>query len=812
LLTRILYPKKVRPVAIRQSRGLFSRFVILKALFLAEKPQPAYDGYRFGRFEVWPRKGLLLRDEKRIKIEELPFQLLLILLESPDEVVPKETLRSRLWSDRVFGELDNGLHVATAKLREALGEKAGVSQYIETVRGRGYKFNGKVEPILSAVPAAPADVVPLPLSDPDAVPSGNAELPTPQESKQTKNRGSLHTLRIGALSFAFLLMIAAAILLFHPYRRNPLTGSSNEVMLGSFTNSSGDDSYNGLGHAFRIKLEESPYLNLIPDQSLQRLVPEPASASLQQLLKGCSSLGGKVLITGAITARQPGYEVTTAARDCSNGSLLTSETVTAKSHETVLAALDQATDQLRKSLGEPGASLQRFNMPVAQATTSSLAALRAFTLGEKKRANGQEFEAIQDYKLAVDLDPQFALAYARLGTIYSNAAELTQSANYYQKAFDLREHTTDRERLYIASHYYSISGQIQRTIEAYNLWRSLYPRDSSPNENLALEYLDLGRPEEALSVAQTAVQLDPASSLSQQILARVYIETGKQEQLQALCRNALGGKGDSAMLHQSCFLLAFLQNDEAAMNEHIRWLHGNAAESELLDDVARVAMYQGKVSSGRKLFTQARGIALAQGFSELAATIDVDEATIEADLGYPREARALSLDALQHASDNVSVLALAALALGRSGDIKLAESTAAKAAAGAPLDTILNDAELPSIWAAIQLQKHNPLAAIQALEPARPYDTCSVLALAPAYYRGLADQGAGYPDKAAMEFRSVLKHRMLEPDSPYIPLAAFQLGRVLRRSGDLAGAAQAEGQAEYAWRHADPGFAPFHQR
>ena len=780
---------------------------------MSEKPQPVCDGYRFGRFAVWPRKGLLLRDEKRIKIEELPFQLLLILLESPGEVVSKETLRSRLWSDRIFGELDNGLHVATAKLREALGEKAGAPQCIETVRGRGYKFNGKVEPIFSSVSATSINIVSI---DPDSVPSaarsGSAELPPLQEPKQAKNLSRLPYLRIGALSFFLLLVIAAGGLLLHQYRRNPLTGSSNEVVLGGFTNSSGDDSYNGLGHAFRIKLEESPYLNLIPDQSLLRLVPEPASAPLQQLLQGCTSLGGKVLITGAVTARPPGYEVTIAARDCSNGSLLTSETVKARSRETVLAALDQATDQLRKSLGESVASLQRFNMPVVQATTSSLAALRAFTLGEEKRANGHEFEAIQDYKLAVDLDPQFALAYARLGTIYSNAAELTQSADYYQKAFDLREHTTDRERLYIASHYYSISGQTQRTIEAYNLWRSLYPRDSSPYENLALEYLDLGRPEEALSFAQTAVQLDPVSSLSQQILARVYIETGKQEQLHTLCRNALGGKGDSAMLHQSCFLLAFLQNDEAAMQEHIRWSHGNAAESELLDDVARVAMYQGKISSGRKLFAQARGVALAQGFSELAATIDVDEAVLEADLGYPREAHALSVDALRLASDNISILALAALALGRSGDTTLAESAAAKAAAQAPLDTILNDAELPSIRAVIQLRKHNPQAAIRALEPVRPYDTCSVLGLAPAYYRGLADQDAGAPDKAAMEFRSVLDHSALEPDSSYIPLAALQLGTVLRQLGDSAGAAKAERQAEDAWGHADPGFPPFHQR
>lgn len=773
----------------------------------AEMHKPVCDSYRFGRFEVRPQEGLLLRDQKRVKIEELPFQFLLVLLESPGEVVAKETLRSRLWSDRIFGELDNGLHVAAAKLREALGEKAGAAQHIETIRRRGYRFNGEVELIFDSPPNIAAHVGPGSGDVASDAPSGGSEQRDPQTSKEPR---AFH-LRpmIWALVLLLCLLSAAGVLWFPRHRPSPLAGDSNAVVLSGFSNDSGDDSYNGLEHAFRVKLEESPYFNLIPDRTLLRVVP--ASASLQQLVKGCASLGGKVLISGAIAARPPGYEITTAARDCANGRLLTSQTVQAQNREAVLAALDHATDQMRKSLGESSASLQRFNVPLAQATTSSLAALRAFTLGEEKREDGQEFEAIQDYKLAVDLDPQFALAYARLGTIYSNAAELTQSATYFQKAFDLREHTTDRERLYIAAHYYSISGQIRRTIETYELWRSLFPRDSSPYDNLAIEYLALGKPEKAAGVAQTAVQLDSSASLSQAALARVYLETDERAKLRTLCDDAQGRKGDSAMLHESCFLLAFLQHDEAAMDQQIRWSHGNPAESELLDDVAWVAMYQGKLSSGRKLFAQARGIALAQGFSELAATIDVDEAILEADFGYPHEAHVLAFGALRLAPDNVAIKASAALALARSGDTALAELKASNAAAQAPLDTILNDAQLPTIRAAIQLQKHNVQAAIELLEPVRPYDACSALALSPAYYRGLAYEGAGHLDKAAAEYRSVLNHRALVPDSPYIPLAALRLDKILRSSGDSAGAASAERQIAEAWKHADPDFLPFHK-
>jgi len=789
-------------------RATVFAFCYSKGAISHEMPQSGCDGYRFGRFEAWVRNGLLLRDEKRIRIEELPFQLLLALLESPGEVVSKETLRRRLWSDRTFGELDNGLHVATAKLREALGEKAGAPQYIETIRRRGYRFNGEVEPIFNSASGVHFT---LDVAAPDSAPSTGSALPDLPMQEQAQSLGRPRSIRASVLSLLLLFVAGAGTLLFFPHRHSPLAASSDEVVFGGFTNDSGDDSWNGLGHAFRVKLEESPYLNLLPDRGLLRLVPQPASASLQQLLKGCASLGGKVLITGSIKARLPGYEVTTDARSCANGSLLTSQAARAKSRETVLAALDQAANQLRKSLGESGASIQRFDVPLAQATSSSLAALRAFTIGEEKRANGKEFEAIQDYKLAVDLDPQFALAYARLGTIYSNAAELTQSADYFKKAFELREHTTDRERLYIAAHYYSISGQTQRTIEAYELWRSLYSRDSSPYNNLTIEYLDLGEPEKAESIARTAVQLDAASALSQAALARVFLEMGKLDELRTLCGSAQGGEGDSAMLHESCFLLAFLRNDNSAMQDQIQWSRGNAAEGELLDDVAWVAMYQGKLNSGRKLFAQARRVALAQGFSELAATVDADEAILEADFGYPLQARTLSLDALRLAPNNVSIQASAALALSRIGDTARAESETAKAAAHAPLDTILNQAELPLVHAAIQLHKHDPQAAIQALEPARAYDACSALGLAPAYYRGLAYQDAGQVEKAAAEFRSVLAHRALMPDSPYIALAALQLNNVLRRLGDTASAASAERQVQDAWQHADPDFRPLRQ-
>jgi DNA-binding winged helix-turn-helix (wHTH) protein/tetratricopeptide (TPR) repeat protein len=751
------------------------------------------DGYRFHQFEARVRTGLLLRDGQRIKIEDLPFQMLLILLEKPGHVVSKEELRDRLWGEKTFGELDNSLHVAAAKLREALRETADGAGLIETVRRRGYQFKGDVVQIF------------------DAPVEATTGLSTPLEA-MPRQRG-LRPLVPWAVGISLGLAVAAiAGFVVRSHARLPLAGSGDNVVIGGFTNSTGDDSYTGLSHAFRVKLEESPYLSLVADRRFRQTVADPDAASVQEQLKGCSSLKGKILLTGQLTSSSNGYEVTTTAWDCAKGRMLDNEGSHALTKVRILSALDLATDQMRRRLGESDSSLQKFNVPLEQATTASPAALKAFTLGEERRAQGQEFESITDYKLATDLDPQFALAYARLGTIYYNAAEPNLSGAYYKKAFEMRERTTDRERLYIAAHYYSFAtGEIQRSIDAFELWHSIYPRDSSPANNLAVEYLSIGQPEKAEQMARVATQLDPSSNFSDAILARVYLETEDYKDLKNLCSNSTPAKAETMTLHESCFLLAFIQNDASAMQQQLQLARGNAAEGEFLDEAAWVAMYGGKITEGRRLFAESRQSALSHKFVEMAATVDLDEATLEADLGYAPEAKTHALEALSLAPESTPTQALGALVLARTGDVRQAELAAEKAAARAPLDTILNAVELASVRAVIQLRSNNPSAAIQSLEQAHPFDLCSTMALAPGYYRGLAYLQANQLKDAAGEFRRVIDHRALAPDSPYIALADLNLGRALQRAGDTKDAAASYEQAETIWKDADSDFVPLRQ-
>jgi DNA-binding winged helix-turn-helix (wHTH) protein/tetratricopeptide (TPR) repeat protein len=753
------------------------------------------NAYRFDIFEARIRTGFLLREDKRVKIEELPFQMLLVLLETPGQVVTKKELRDRLWAGKTFGELDSSLHVAVAKLREALGESAAAPRLIETVRRRGYQFVGKVVPVFDSAPEIPVEFPPLDIPD----------------EKQYPRMGRRTAVIASGVVLAIFCAALTAIFVYRSMRR-PLAGNQDKVVIGAFTNSTGDDSYSGLGRAFRVKLDESPYLSVIADRQFRQIVEQNGPASLHDELGACVSLNGKILLTGAIVAEPQGYKVSATAWKCASGSLLVTEEAHADSRDRVLSALNLATEQLRRRLGESDSSLQKFNVPVAQATTASLAALKAFTLGEEKRAQGREFEAISDYKLAVDLDPQFALGYARLGTIYSNAAEHRLGSEYFKKAFELRERTTDRERLYIAAHYYLVTtGEIQRSIDAYELWRSLYPRDVSPAINLAVEYLSIGEADKAAEMARAAVQLDASSGFSSATLARAYLETANYAGAENLCQDAAPGKSDSLMLHETCFLLAFVQNDEAAMQRQLDWGRGNPAESALIDEAAWVAMYRGKVSEGRRLFAQARQIALSHEFSELAATVDLDEAGLDADFGYSSEARSHALDALNLAPNSVSVQASAALALARIGDISRAQAEAAKAQAQSPLDTILNSGELASVRAAVQLQRHDPEAAVQSLEETRPFDFCEAMGLAPAYYRGLAYFQSKQFNQANREFRRVIDHRALAPDSPYVVLAYLGMGQTLERAGDATGAAQAYRAAKDIWKDADPEFLPLHR-
>ena len=427
--------------------------------------------YLFEGYEVKVLSSTLLHQGHRVRLQRLPLRLLLILLEEPGRVFTHGELQKRLWGEDLSSDHDAGLWTAMAKLREALRDDPAKPRFIETVAREGYQFIAQVTPVASDNPPYP--------SSPAKIVAGESLSPPAQPAKPT------HRPSIVAGKFPILLSIAvisgiAAFVMFL-YMKTPLIDDETQVVLGGFANHTGDPDFdNTLSLAFQSKIEESPYLSILPDRRFRQIIKDPSSASLQDQLRTCLSLGGKVILTGEIQKRRSGYSVVLQARKCDSGRILTTQGSRVDSKSAVLAALDLAGEQLRRRLGESDVSLRKFNVSLKDSTTSSLAAARAFNQGEDRRFEGSESRAIADYILATNLDPNFALAYARLGTIYLNAGEHARGRQYYQKAFELRERATDRERLDIVSHYYSAIGEIQYSIDAYERWHCLYTHDDGP--------------------------------------------------------------------------------------------------------------------------------------------------------------------------------------------------------------------------------------------------------------------------------------------------------------------------------------------
>lgn len=764
----------------------------------SEQLPTVFDAYRFGAFEVRVSEQILLHRGRRIKIQDLPFKMLLVLLEHPGELVSKEVLRDRLWGQGTFVEVDKGLYVLAAKLREALGDDATVPCFVKTVSGRGYRFVAKVDPILDSTPTpAPERLVFRPESKTER----------PQDALRASSLTAIWGLPV---LFALMVVASLCVFLIHRHYAGPLVGEKNLIVVGGFANATGNpDLENALSSVFRLKLQESPYLNLIPDLQFRRFINDPDSAPSHDQVRACAALDGQVLLSGQLSSRSQGYRVLLMAWRCRDGKLLATETADANSQSSLLSALDQATAQLRRRLGESKKSVDEFNVPSMQATTSSMAALKAFSLGEEKRFQGLKQDALTAYKLAVDLDPQFAIAYARLGTVYTNMGEPSLNRQYYKRAFDLRARTTDRERLYIITHYYaSATGEIKRAIEDYELWRTLYPRDMVPANNLAVEYLIIGAPEKSVDLARTAVQLDPHDRFPYATLAQAYLKTGDYAHLRALCDDPSHNDTDILGFHVACFESAFAQNDEAGMQRQLQWANGKPEESRLLQEAADVAVYRGKVAEARRLFFAAKQSALQHDYVLAVADVELEETTLEAELGLTREVKKNALDALRLASGNPAEQAITAFALARAGDIAAAQSNSKEAAAKAPSDTLLNSAVLASVRAVIQLQQHNPKAAIRSLEETEPFDFCDSAGLAPPYFRGLAYLEDGNPQRAAKEFQRVIDHRAILPNSLYVVLSQLKLGHSFQLAGDHENAQRVFDDLTHVWKNADPDFPP----
>jgi eukaryotic-like serine/threonine-protein kinase len=409
--------------------------------------------YRFGLYEANPATRELLREGVRIRLQEQPFRLLLLLLENHTELVSRERLRQELWSEDTFVEFENSLRVAIGKIREALKDDAENPRFVATVPRIGYRFLAPV----TVVEHSPTHTI--------AVDQGRGL----EENEASKLKPALRPKRLLIYAFAVLL-VGGIIAGFRFWPVAPVLANSDTILLAGFENRTANPAFdNSLYEALLVKVNESPFLSLVPESKVRAEMTKSGKADeaviwLINSRQACLDLGAKAFVQGVIESSSNKYDLRLDATRCADGKKMAREVVSASTAEEVLPALGRAADSLRRKLGESAESVGHFSTPIEQATTDSLSALKAFSLGENGRARGRDLETIPNYQLATDLDPRFALAYGRIGTIYVSAQEFTLARQFLQKAFDIRDRATERERLYLTSKYYTfVLGERERS-------------------------------------------------------------------------------------------------------------------------------------------------------------------------------------------------------------------------------------------------------------------------------------------------------------------------------------------------------------
>jgi tetratricopeptide (TPR) repeat protein len=615
---------------------------------------------------------------------------------------------------------------------------------------------------------------------------------------------------LGTVSAA-LIVIAAYFTFLRP--THALT-ETDSIVLAEFTNSTGDPVFdNTLRQALVVKLIDSPFLNMVPDERMRdtlrfmgRSPDERLTAATAREI--CQRLSSKAMLTGSISQLDDHYSLLLEATNCATGESLGRAGAEAVGKSGVLKALDTTAAEIRRKLGESLSSIQKNDVPIEQATTTSLEGLKAYSLGEAARNRGDEPGSVPYFQNAIELDPNFAMAYAVLGQEYANMGENALSIENTQKAFDRRERTSERENLYISSHYYeNVTRDYTRTIQIYELWRRTYPRDVVPAINLGALYDAMGQPDKALAELVEARRLNPDSAFVYSNLMMSYLGLNRIDEAKSTLDEAASRGLDSNDFHLGRYAIAFLEGDTQTMGQQATVARDKPYDHEIITLQALAAASSGRLHTAEGLFERAEDAARSQSRREAAAEEQSLAALIEADFGRGDQARQLAASSLNKAK-NLDVETTAALALARSGDAAGAEAIANDLAGQFPSNTLLNALDLPTIRAAAELARGNPHAAVNLLESARQYDLAKTehsAVLYSAYVRGEAYLRANDSKEAEGEFQKLLDHRTLVGPFPQGTLAVLGLARARALSGNVSGSRMTYQDFFALWKNADPG-------
>jgi tetratricopeptide (TPR) repeat protein len=563
-------------------------------------------------------------------------------------------------------------------------------------------------------------------------------------------------------------------------------------LLSDFVNSTGEAVFDGtLKQALAVQLGQTPFLNIFPEERVRETLRFMGKSPDERVTRDvgreiCERQGIKALLSGSIASLGSHYVITLEALNAHTGDPIAREQIEAESKEKVLSSLGTAASNLRQKLGESLNSIKKFDVAIEQATTSSLEALKAYAMGNDERTRGRARESLSFYQRAVELDPNFAMAYARIAVFYGNQGQLELAKEYVQKAYDLRDRVSERERFYITEKYYNyITGDIDKAIEIQRTWARLYPNDFVPHNNLALNYQLLGRYEEAMKEALEAVRLSPNNTSARDNLISSFLGLGRYDEAEQAAKDMNKIAPDFPGAHFGNYIFAFLRGDQAGMEREIAWAKGKPDEADMLSTVAATAMFSGQMNKAEELTKRCRDLLVSQNRKENAAQVSINLAGNQALFGRCPQAKENLKAVLAQFRGRMS-LSSSALIFAACNDQSQAQSLLDEVIGLYPKDTPVAVMTAPVVRAEIERNRGNAQQAIQLLESVRGYDLGIVAGLSNNYLRGQAYLQQRMGNEAAAEFQKIIDHRGVEPFSSAHTLAHLGLARAAALSGDAA--------------------------
>jgi DNA-binding winged helix-turn-helix (wHTH) protein len=782
------------------------------------RPETPSGIIRFGPFEANLRARELRKHGVLVKLSGQPFDILALLLERPRDVITRKELQERLWPADTFVDFEHGMNNAIKKLRTALGDDAEHPLYVETLARVGYRFIAPTERLTAGEYHSGGEGTGQPGLTSAAEPGDRSSAEQGKNTLRTKlHRKVGWKYRLSTGVVIALLVLGTAFLLL---RRQPIAlGEKDSALVADFTNATGDPVFDGtLRQGLAVQLEQSPFLSLVSEERIQqalRLMGQPADARLTPELAQeiCVRTGSAAVLEGSITSLGSQYVLGLRAKNCRTGDILDEEQAQAARKEDVLNALSQIASRFRTRVGESLSMVEKHDTPLAEATTPSLEALKAYSAALKVVSSTGSAAALPLFKRAIEIDPKFAMAHAWLGRMYGDIDESSLSAESTGRAWQWRDRASDRERFWINAAYDTeVTGNLKKAEQTCEVWAETYPREAVPHDMLSgIIYPVIAKYGQAVEEAKKAVELDPDFAMSYYLLASNYESLDRLGEAANTLQRASERRLEIPDFVILRYDIAFLKDDKAGMEqEGTLGESKSGAEVWIRNKEAFALAYSGHLREARRMSRRAVELAQQSGQQERAALCEAGAAVWEAFLGNAPAARRSAMAALELSKDREVVYG-AGLTLALSGDSGRSQTLANDLETRFPEATEVRFSYLPTLRALLALNHGEPSNAIEVLQIAVLYELGAPPssihgffgALYPVYVRGEAYLAAHKGAEAAAEFQKILDHRGIVVSDPIGALAPLGLARAYALSGDAAKARATYQDFFLLWKNAD---------